>query len=149
MNVCLLQPEHLRGATRTGVAQFKVQYSSPSGESALFLGMAAAEGKGTGSSVARPNRWDRVGEERHAQNALRGPMALAEARKDFASKFWDKTRNKWEASEQFATFIGKYTLIERDYGVDDSAAEAPSAANALVESKLDPRVQDFVRLTFG
>jgi predicted DNA-binding WGR domain protein len=37
------------------------------------------------------NRWGRVGEERNAQNALRGPMGLAQAKADFNGKFRDKT----------------------------------------------------------
>ena len=38
----------------------------------------------------RRNRWGRVGEERNAQNALRGPMTLDAAKKDFVGKFKDE-----------------------------------------------------------
>jgi poly [ADP-ribose] polymerase len=102
------------------------------------------------------NRWGRVGEERNLQNACRGPMGLGPAKKDFESKFHDKTKNKWQERHDFEPVAGKYTLIERDYGTEDGAedaaktsAAASSDAPALappkpVESKLDPRVQSFV-----
>ena len=73
------------------------------------------------------NRWGRVGEERGYQNALRGPMSLAEAKKDFEKKFWDKSHNEWAERARFKTNPksnsgGHYTLIERDYGATPSSA---------------------------
>jgi len=93
------------------------------------------------------NRWGRVGEERNAQNALKGPMPLVQAKADFNGKFTDKTKNRWANRANFATVEGKYTLIERDYGVDDKPADAPASTTAkVIESKLDKRVQDFISL---
>ena len=43
------------------------------------------------------NKWGRVGEERGMQNACRGPMDKEAAKKDFATKFSDKTKNQWAA----------------------------------------------------
>ena len=97
------------------------------------------------------NRWGRVGEERNLQNALRGPMDLASAKADFEGKFRDKTKNPWANRAAFSPVQGKYTLIERDYGEAEAAAPAPAAQPAgapkkAVVSKLDPRVQTFIKL---
>ena len=93
------------------------------------------------------NRWGRVGEERNAQNALRGPMGLSQAKQDHAQKFKDKTKNEWDRRADFKPAKDKYTLIERDYGQDDAPADDAAAKDdggeerKPVECKLDPRVQ--------
>ena len=69
---------------------------------------------GMRSKPPRPNcrnRWGRVGEERNAQNALRGPMPLEQAKRDFTTKFKDKTKNEWASRANFSVVSGKYTLI--------------------------------------
>ena len=97
-------------------------------------------------------KWGRVGEEQAKQNALRGPMSLAQAKAEFCDKFEQKTANAWQDRERFATVPGKYTLLQRDYGSASSAAPAaaPSSSGGgpsrAVESALDARVQKFVAL---
>ena len=93
------------------------------------------------------NRWGRVGEERSYQNALRGPMSLAEARADFEKKFWDKTKNEWDERGDFQTVRGKYTLIQRDYGPEAPPPAAPSNPDAPpAQCTLDPAVAGLVEL---
>ena len=94
------------------------------------------------------NRWGRVGEERNYQNALRGPMTLEQAKKDFCHKFKDKTKNDWSARTTFETQPGKYTLLARDYGAASSeAAAAPDAeAQPPPPCMLDERVQGLLEL---
>ena len=95
------------------------------------------------------NRWGRVGEERNYQNALRGPMGLDDAKKDFEKKFRDKTKNEWDERDAFEPVRGKYTLILRDYGApSDGAAADGAAADAAPPppSELDARVQALVGL---
>ena len=47
-----------------------------------------------------------MGEERAYQNALRGPMPLADALGDFCKKFADKTKNAWAERKRFETVRG-------------------------------------------
>lgn len=69
-------------------------------------------------------RWGRVGEP--GQNALKGPFSLDAAKKEFAKKYSDKTKNKWENRDNFTPVPGKYTLLEMD---DDSGDEEVWANN--------------------
>ena len=92
------------------------------------------------------NRWGRVGEERNYQNALRGPMGLDDAKKDFEKKFRDKTKNEWDERDAFEPVRGKYTLILRDYGAPADEEEAAAAAEPPPPSELDARVQSLVNL---
>jgi len=78
-------------------------------------------------------------------------MGQAQAKQDFAQKFKDKTKNEWAQRANFKPAKDKYTLIERDYGQDDAPADDAAKDDGdddrkPVESKLDPRVQAFVRL---
>eukprot|EP00961_Rhodomonas_salina_P134468 1808881-Rhodomonas_salina.1 len=51
---------------------------------------------------------------------------LKEAKEVFNSKFWEKTRNSWEAGAfAFRTVSGKYSLVElsEDEGEEDEGEE--------------------------
>ena len=85
-----------------------------------------------------------MGEERGFQNALRGPMGLEEAKKDFCKKFHDKTKNEWAERARFETVAGKYTLLHRDYG--KAAPAAARDAAPVAECRLTPPVRQFVEL---
>ena len=57
-----------------------------------------------------------MGEERAYQNALRGPMPLADALGDFCKKFSDKTKNAWAERKGFETVRGcAWSLITDKY----------------------------------
>jgi poly [ADP-ribose] polymerase len=91
------------------------------------------------------NRWGRVGAT--GQSALMQCSDLADAKKKFEGKFSDKTRNKWANRSSFSPVHGKYTLIERDYSVDDATEDAPEQKSFSVpDSKLPLPVQDLVKL---
>ncbi|KAJ3348914.1 Poly [ADP-ribose] polymerase 2 [Entophlyctis luteolus] len=73
----------------------------------------------------------------------------------FEHKFKDKTKNRWEDRANFVKYPGKYHYLERDYQEDDETAKDPtpsaSSENEPVKtppSKLDPSVQDLVKLIF-
>ncbi|KAI8828622.1 poly polymerase catalytic domain-containing protein [Chytriomyces cf. hyalinus JEL632] len=99
-------------------------------------------------------RWGRVGNAGQSQNP---PFSSAAAAiKEFESKFKAKTQNLWADRENFEKHPGKYYLLERDWG-DDTPNEAdvkstetdPKDNKPIPESKLDPAVQDIVRLIFN
>ena len=92
------------------------------------------------------NRWGRVGEERNYQNALRGPVGLDDAKKDFEKKFRDKTKNEWDERASFEPVRGKYTLILRDYGAPADEEEAAAAAEPPPPSGSTLAVQSLVNL---
>ena len=105
-------------------------------------------------------RWGRVGE--NGQNRLMPCTNAAMACKQFEQKFREKTRNNFvsvkKGEVEFKTVPGLYTMIEIDYGNSDDEKEKDEAAAKKKEeakepkeepkSKLDPRVQDLVRLIF-
>lgn len=108
------------------------------------------------------NRWGRVGEPGQHKLVPCG-ASLDAAKRDFMKKFRDKTKNDWMTvardRTKFRTMSGLYTLIHIDYGTEtaeDEAAlrEREEKAKARVAekekkgSKLDPRVQDLIRLIF-
>ncbi|XP_067685164.1 protein mono-ADP-ribosyltransferase PARP3-like [Haliotis asinina] len=95
------------------------------------------------------NRWGRVGES--GANALKGPMALDAAVKDFEKKFQDKTRNKWANRDSFKPVPGKYTLIEMANEDEEDEVDAPvvdTKGRKVKESALDVTTQKLVNLIF-
>lgn len=101
------------------------------------------------------NRWGRVGEP--GQNKLEPWGAnKAGAISSFEKKFKEKTKNDWHNRKSFKSVPGKYTLIEIDYSVDNNEPEKEEKkdkkekkpARSESSSKLDPRVQDLVKLIF-
>lgn len=99
------------------------------------------------------NRWGRVGED--GQNALKGPFGLDAAKKEFAKKFKEKTKNTWSETvrDEFVSHAGKYTLLDM-HEDDDDEDEAPAVKKAAVKkvnasSKLAVPVQQFVRQIYS
>jgi len=100
------------------------------------------------------NRWGRVGERGQDKNEPFGGH-LDGAKNAFRKKFKDKAANNWEDRHKFVPKAGKYTLIEIDYGNDKEEEKKPAKRDVspakekkLVESKLDPRVQELIRMIF-
>lgn len=98
------------------------------------------------------NRWGRVGEP--GQHKLSPMPSLDAAEADFKKKFRDKTKNAWEARDNFVSHPGKYTMIDMaDDDGDDSAAAADvggAATNVKVRScKLDSSTKHFCELIFS
>jgi poly [ADP-ribose] polymerase len=94
----------------------------------------------SGGSYAVWNRWGRVGE--HGASALKSGLSLDAAKKEFAKKFRDKTKNVWSDTirDTFKAQPGKYTLL--DMREDDEEEEKKVAVKHVnKESKLDPAVQ--------
>ncbi|NWH77249.1 PARP3 polymerase, partial [Piaya cayana] len=100
------------------------------------------------------NRWGRVGEG--GQSKLARYASLESAKKDFEKKFRDKTKNSWEARENFVAQPGKYTLIEVQSGagqevevvVDDVDGEK-IRKQQVRPCTLDKPTQDLVSLIFS
>jgi poly [ADP-ribose] polymerase len=85
-------------------------------------------------------RYGRIGER--GRSTLSNGLDLNSGKMDFSSKFHDKTKNTWPITT-FKSYSGKYTLLERDYGVSDSKI---SPEVKIAESKLDTKVADLVKL---
>lgn len=98
------------------------------------------------------NRWGRVGEP--GANALKGPMDLPGAIKDFEKKFSDKTKNKWADRDKFVAKPGKYTLLEMADDGDEvdappSLLKSPSLeGKKIAKSTLDNETQTLIKLIF-
>lgn len=84
-------------------------------------------------------------------------LHFVSAKSSFCSKFTDKTKNQWSNRGNFVSYNGKYTLLERDYSIDDdnngnntgSASHGDDDSKEEVDippSKLDTRIQDLIRL---
>ncbi|XP_010183546.1 PREDICTED: poly [ADP-ribose] polymerase 2 [Mesitornis unicolor] len=101
-------------------------------------------------------RWGRVGEA--GQSKLMPSTSLDTAKKDFEKKFWEKTKNKWAARDNFVTQPGKYTLIEVQPG-SEQEVEAVLKVDGVDGDKvckqrvlpctLDKATQDLVSLIFS
>ncbi|KAI9324923.1 poly polymerase catalytic domain-containing protein [Obelidium mucronatum] len=103
------------------------------------------------------NRWGRVGNNGQTSQPEFGNAQSAISA--FEKKFYDKTKNKWANRDNFEKQPGKYFLLERDWGDDDTeevlaaTAEAEKGVDSepvqYPESKLDASVQDLVKLIFN
>ncbi|XP_021354296.1 poly [ADP-ribose] polymerase 2-like isoform X2 [Mizuhopecten yessoensis] len=97
-------------------------------------------------------RWGRVGY--NGQNNLVPCGAdLDKAKKIFAKKFTDKTRNNWAERDNFEKVPGKYDLLKMDYGAEGGMDEMDAGPSGSVDSdvkcppsKLDQRLQNLVNL---
>ncbi|ORY32440.1 PARP-domain-containing protein [Rhizoclosmatium globosum] len=99
------------------------------------------------------NRWGRVGAGgQTASPAFNNPDDAIHA---FEKKFLDKTKNHWDNRSNFVKHSGKYHLLERDWGDDDTEEALAGVESSKEEpikypdSKLDPAVQDLVKLIFN
>ncbi|RUP43806.1 hypothetical protein BC936DRAFT_136707, partial [Jimgerdemannia flammicorona] len=121
------------------------------------------------SSYACFMRWGRVGakgETKFVANYHCSPSqpyhsSAHRAKKVFCSKFKEKTVNSWADRANFSSVYGKYTLLERDYGDDDSddeeiakkekskGKEKHEEGEVEPDSKLDPKVQEIVAMIFN
>ena len=50
---------------------------------------------------------------------MKGPSDFDAAKKEFAKKFKDKTKNDWDKRSAFVPYPKKYTLIEMEGGDDE------------------------------
>lgn len=99
-------------------------------------------------------RWGRVGAT--GQSDLEGHGSnVAGAKASFKKKFMDKTKNHWDERNDFQHVQGKYDLLQRDYGEEETKEEEDEVpekkkakANDAFESKLPPRVQSLISLIF-
>lgn len=123
------------------------------GNNNKFYVIQALEADGGGKFYSW-TRWGRVGERGQFKLMPVGSKAAAIA--DFKKKFYEKTKNNWDAVKSGTPFTpvnGKYTMIEIDYGNDAEEEEKDTAKKdekpkPEVESKLDKRVQDLIKLIF-
>jgi poly [ADP-ribose] polymerase len=76
-------------------------------------------------------------------------LSLDQAKKEFAKKFKDKTKNVWSDTvrDSFKAQSGKYTLL--DMREDDEDEKKVLVKKVNKESKLDPAVQVFVRKIYN
>ena len=77
-------------------------------------------------------RWGRVGYK--GQHSLTACGAdLAEAKRLFESKFSQKTNNLWEERHDFHKFPGKYDMVLRDYGKDESSSDEENITSRSIK----------------
>eukprot|EP00741_Cyanophora_paradoxa_P007542 tig00001154_g7294.t2 len=102
-------------------------------------------------------KWGRIGEEVRREGRRGGVGGTSvvefagaeEAVAEFERTFFDKTKNEWAARASFVKRAGHYNYIEVDLGGGDEAGPGATAAGAPeTPSRLDPRVQDLMRLIF-
>lgn len=85
------------------------------------------------------NRWGRLGEK--GKGVLTPHIDFYSAKLDFEDKFYTKTKNVWPVIN-FKTYSGKYTLIQRDFGI----SEIKQPVLEVTETKLDSKVADLIKL---
>jgi len=88
-------------------------------------------------------RWGRVGFS--GQNSWKSSGTLEEAKKIFAGKFKDKTKNRWEEREVFEKKAGAYDLIAVDH-CQQEASSVVKEEGPLPDSTLPKPVQELVKL---
>lgn len=66
------------------------------------------------------------------QSKLLPFTSLEAAKKDFEKKFWEKTKNRWAARDNFVAQPGKYTLIEVQPGAGQEVALRVSGIASLL-----------------
>ncbi|POI19944.1 hypothetical protein CIB84_016310, partial [Bambusicola thoracicus] len=100
------------------------------------------------------NRWGRVGEV--GQSKLLPFTSLEAAKKDFEKKFWEKTKNRWAARDNFVAQPGKYTLIEVQPGAGqevalrvDGVGDEKVSKRRVLPCALDETTQKLVALIFS
>ena len=100
-------------------------------------------------------RWGRVGYKGQTSISKFGAGNLDGAKAEFARKFHEKTKNRWEERDQFVKKNGKYDLVKMDYSntdttdeVDDvvTKPEASSVKDEPAGSKLPSSVQELISL---
>lgn len=107
-----------------------------------------------GSDYKTWTRWGRVGDR--GQSKILGGGGLADAMKNFDSKFKDKSGLNW-SNRGDKPKAGKYTFLERTYGDDSEDEEDPSPVKLeeieerlpSPESTLSQPVQDLMALIFN
>lgn len=107
-----------------------------------------------GGTYSTWNRWGRVGEV--GQSKLLPFTSLEAAKKDFEKKFWEKTKNRWAARDNFVAQPGKYTLIEVQPGAGqevalrvDGAGDEKVSKRRVLPCALDETTQKLVALIFS
>lgn len=107
-----------------------------------------------GGTYSTWNRWGRVGEV--GQSKLLPFTSLEAAKKDFEKKFWEKTKNRWAAQDNFVAQPGKYTLIEVQPGAGqevalrvDGAGDEKVSKRRVLPCALDETTQKLVALIFS
>ncbi|NXN95108.1 PARP3 polymerase, partial [Rhinopomastus cyanomelas] len=102
------------------------------------------------------SRWGRVGEV--GQSKLMPSASLEAAKKEFEKKFLEKTKNRWEARENFIAQPGKYTLIDVQPGAEqevdlalrvDDVDGVKLCKKRVLPCTLDKATQDLVSLIFS
>ncbi|KAL6042215.1 Poly [ADP-ribose] polymerase 2 [Balamuthia mandrillaris] len=110
--------------------------------------------KDTKNGWAVWTRWGRVGAK--GQSKLEQCSSLSNAKATFESKFSSKTGNDWEDRDNFKRVKGKYIMVERDFGSDNSDTEdlvekqkkalQTKTNSKIPESQLDESVQKLIQL---
>ncbi|KAE9547246.1 hypothetical protein FO519_009540, partial [Halicephalobus sp. NKZ332] len=91
-------------------------------------------------------RWGRVGFKGQT-NLIDCGKDLEKAKEIFLKKFFDKTLNEFKDRNKFEKVKGKYELIQMDYSKPKELPKMEVDEGELsVESKLDERLQDFLKL---
>ncbi|EFA80659.1 polyADP-ribosyltransferase [Heterostelium album PN500] len=93
------------------------------------------------------NRWGREGLV--GQSKIESYTNKNQAMASFSKKYKEKTKNDFNSGKPFVKYPGKYDLVEIDYTVKDDKPKAEKKkAVHQGESKLDNRVQNFIKLIF-
>ena len=106
--------------------------------------------KDSGQDFRVWTRWGRVGE--NGQSNLYPPpteassLSIENAKKQFANKFRDKTKNKWEERKFFVKQAGKYDMVALDYCQQEATSAIIKDEEPLLDSVLPQAVQQLVKL---
>ena len=106
--------------------------------------------KDSGQDFRVWTRWGRVGE--NGQSNLYPPptetssLSIENAKKQFANKFRDKTKNIWEERKFFVKQAGKYDMVALDYCQQESTSAIIKDEEPLLDSVLPLEVQQLVKL---
>ena len=106
--------------------------------------------KDSGQDFRVWTRWGRVGE--NGQSNLYPPpteassLSIENAKKQFANKFRDKTKNIWEERKFFVKQAGKYDMVALDYCQQEATSAIIKDEEPLLDSVLPQAVQQMVKL---
>jgi len=93
-------------------------------------------------------KWGRVGTTIGSNKLTSFGRAKEAAKEDFCTVYLDKTGNDWQDRDQFQKKPGKFYPIDVDYSADDDLLDQADTESD-VQSKLDPRVQDIIKIFFN
>eukprot|EP00741_Cyanophora_paradoxa_P011121 tig00020553_g10742.t1 len=124
----------------------RADVSGPTGQNSTYIIQLLESDKNDEWWVFK--KWGRVGEA-SLGSSIKKYDSLSEAVADFERTFQEKTKNEWKNRSSFCKKSGAYNWLDVITVPEAAAAESLAPALLLQErSRLDPRVQELVRMIF-